>query len=127
MRFLPRTRAHLYKGGGHFLRYCEILRAHLFRNAINIGLPIFECPDAVGQIREGDAAEVNLSTGEILGPRLKKTIQIRTLSTGNAGDYPGRRAYEFCKEEDGRGIEVATCSGKARLATTQLKAAEGLI
>ncbi|MEK7776208.1 MAG: 3-isopropylmalate dehydratase small subunit, partial [Planctomycetota bacterium] len=34
-----------------------------FRNAINIGLPIFECPDAVGQIREGDEAEVNLSTG----------------------------------------------------------------
>ncbi|MEK6621609.1 MAG: 3-isopropylmalate dehydratase small subunit [Planctomycetota bacterium] len=46
-----------------------------FRNAINIGLPIFECPDAVGQIREGDEAEVNLSTGEILDHASKKRFK----------------------------------------------------
>jgi 3-isopropylmalate/(R)-2-methylmalate dehydratase small subunit len=43
-----------------------------FRNAINIGLPILECPQAVDAIREGDEIEVepaagivrNLTTGE---------------------------------------------------------------
>ena len=36
-----------------------------FRNAINIGLPILECPQAVSDITEGDDIEVNLSSGEI--------------------------------------------------------------
>ncbi|BAJ62857.1 3-isopropylmalate dehydratase small subunit [Anaerolinea thermophila] len=35
-----------------------------FRNAINIGLPILECPQAV-EIEDGDQIEVNLSRGEI--------------------------------------------------------------
>jgi len=34
-----------------------------FRNAINIGLPILECPDAVGAIKEGDVVEVDLAKG----------------------------------------------------------------
>ena len=36
-----------------------------FRNAINIGLPILECPEAVADITEGDEIEVDLSGGEI--------------------------------------------------------------
>ena len=36
-----------------------------FRNAINIGLPILECPEAAANITEGDDVDVNLSTGEI--------------------------------------------------------------
>jgi 3-isopropylmalate/(R)-2-methylmalate dehydratase small subunit len=36
-----------------------------FRNAINIGLPILECPEAAIDITEGDEIEVNLATGEI--------------------------------------------------------------
>jgi 3-isopropylmalate/(R)-2-methylmalate dehydratase small subunit len=36
-----------------------------FRNAINIGLPILECPEAVDGIREGDEAEVEPATGII--------------------------------------------------------------
>ncbi|HQU31723.1 MAG: 3-isopropylmalate dehydratase small subunit [Planctomycetia bacterium] len=46
-----------------------------FRNAINIGLPIFECPDAAEQIREGDEIEVNLTAGEILDHTLKKRFR----------------------------------------------------
>ena len=46
-----------------------------FRNAINIGLPIFECPDAVGQIREGDEVEVNLAAGDILEHTSKKRFK----------------------------------------------------
>lgn len=36
-----------------------------FRNAINIGLPILECAEAVNRISQGDSLEVNLATGEI--------------------------------------------------------------
>jgi len=36
-----------------------------FRNAINIGLPLLECEEAVAQTEAGDILEVELSTGEI--------------------------------------------------------------
>ena len=36
-----------------------------FRNAINIGLPILECEDAVGSTEPGDVLEVDLARGEI--------------------------------------------------------------
>ncbi|MFQ5399290.1 MAG: AMP-binding protein [Anaerolineae bacterium] len=36
-----------------------------FRNAINIGLPILECPEAVDGIREGDRVEVEPAAGVI--------------------------------------------------------------
>lgn len=36
-----------------------------YRNAINIGLPILECPQAVAAIKQGDTVNVSLSTGTI--------------------------------------------------------------
>ena len=36
-----------------------------FRNAINIGLPILECPDAAEAINAGDEVEVDFDTGKI--------------------------------------------------------------
>jgi 3-isopropylmalate/(R)-2-methylmalate dehydratase small subunit len=36
-----------------------------FRNAINIGLPILECPAAVADIAEGDDVDVDLASGQI--------------------------------------------------------------
>lgn len=36
-----------------------------YRNAINIGLPIMECPEAVEGISAGDQVRVNFDTGEI--------------------------------------------------------------
>ncbi|MFC1897799.1 3-isopropylmalate dehydratase small subunit [Chloroflexota bacterium] len=36
-----------------------------FRNAINIGLPLLECDDAVAQTEVGDVLEVDLSSGQI--------------------------------------------------------------
>ena len=36
-----------------------------FRNAINIGLPILECPDAVDAIATGDEVEVDLAKGSV--------------------------------------------------------------
>ena len=48
---------------------CVIARSFariFFRNAINIGLPILECPDAADAIAEGDEVEVDIAAGKIL-------------------------------------------------------------
>lgn len=36
-----------------------------FRNSINIGLPILECPEASKDIEDGDSVEINFDTGII--------------------------------------------------------------
>ena len=36
-----------------------------YRNAINIGLPIIECPEAAGGIAAGDEVEVDFDSGVI--------------------------------------------------------------
>lgn len=44
-----------------------------YRNAINIGFPIMECPQAAAEIRAGDSVTVDFSTGEIVDQTLGKT------------------------------------------------------
>ena len=46
-----------------------------FRNAINIGLPILECPSASTAIREGDTVSVNFDTGVITDETTGETFQ----------------------------------------------------
>lgn len=56
-----------------------------YRNAINIGLPILECPEAAKDIKEGDEIEVDFDSGVI-----------KNLTTGksyNAEPFP-----EFIKD-----------------------------
>lgn len=36
-----------------------------YRNSINIGLPVLECPEAAKDAKNGDVMEVNLDNGEI--------------------------------------------------------------
>lgn len=43
-----------------------------FRNAINIGLPILECPEAAEEAKSGDEITVDLTKGKIVNARLKK-------------------------------------------------------
>ena len=50
-----------------------------FRNAINIGLPILECPEAAMDITEGDDIQVNLATGEISNRTHGRHYQARPL------------------------------------------------
>lgn len=50
-----------------------------FRNAINIGLPILECPKAVADITEGDDVDVNLATGEIVNRSTGHRFQANAL------------------------------------------------
>ncbi len=47
---------------------CVVARSFariFYRNAINIGLPILECPEAVGGTRAGDELRVDLSAGSV--------------------------------------------------------------
>ena len=46
-----------------------------YRNAINIGLPILECPQAAQEIQAGDQVEVNFATGVITDETTGKTYQ----------------------------------------------------
>ena len=45
-----------------------------FRNAINIGLPLLESPEAVDSIKPGDELEVDLETGQIKNSTANKTF-----------------------------------------------------
>ncbi len=49
------------------------------RNAINIGLPVLECPEAAAGIREGDVVTVDLSTGSIVDESSGTTYHARPL------------------------------------------------
>lgn len=46
-----------------------------YRNAINIGLPIMECPEAVDSIDAGDQLSVDLSSGTITDITSNKTFR----------------------------------------------------
>ncbi len=53
------------KGAGVACVIAESFARIFYRNAINIGLPILESPEAARRIRQGDQVTVDLSTGVI--------------------------------------------------------------
>ncbi len=46
-----------------------------YRNAINIGLAIFECPEAAEAIKKGDRVEVDFASGVITNLTQERTYQ----------------------------------------------------
>lgn len=46
-----------------------------YRNAINIGFPIMECPEAAANIKPGDQVSVDFNTGKITDETTGKTFQ----------------------------------------------------
>lgn len=57
---------------------CVIARTFariFFRNSINIGLPILECPEACDNIEKGDEVEVDFTTGKIIN--LTKNLEFQ--------------------------------------------------
>jgi 3-isopropylmalate/(R)-2-methylmalate dehydratase small subunit len=48
-----------------------------YRNAINIGLPVLEVPEAVDDLQAGDEIEVSLEQGTIVNLRSGHTFQIK--------------------------------------------------
>lgn len=56
-----------------------------YRNAINIGLPIFTCPEVVDDLKDGDEVSVDVDKGEI-------------AKTGRSKKYRSEIFPEFIKE-----------------------------
>ena len=53
------------KGAGVSCVIAKSFARIFFRNAINIGLPLLECEEAVDKTEAGDILEVDLSSGKI--------------------------------------------------------------
>jgi 3-isopropylmalate/(R)-2-methylmalate dehydratase small subunit len=53
------------KGAGVACVIAKSFARIFYRNSINIGLPILECPDAVEGIEEGDQIRIDLESGTI--------------------------------------------------------------
>ncbi len=73
------------KASGVSCVIAETFARIFYRNAINIGLPIIECPDAAKAIENGDEVEVDFDTGKIYD---------RTKGT----EYEGQAFPEFMQK-----------------------------
>ena len=70
-----------------------------FRNAVNIGLPLLECTEAVDETEAGDILEVNLSSGKIKNISKHKTFianpypefMMGIINAGGLIEYTKRR------------------------------------
>ena len=63
------------KAAGVSCVIAETFARIFYRNAINIGLPIIECPDAAKAIQAGDEVEINFDTGVITDVTTGKNYQ----------------------------------------------------
>ncbi len=50
-----------------------------FRNAFNIGLPIFEVPELVDETNEGDELEIDMDSGEIINLNKNKKYNTKPI------------------------------------------------
>ena len=50
-----------------------------YRNSINIGFPILECPEAAAAIQNGDTVSVDFATGKIIDETTGETFQAVAL------------------------------------------------
>lgn len=73
------------KAAGISCVIAETFARIFYRNAINIGLPIIECPDAARNIEAGDQVEIDFDTGMIYN---------RTKGT----EYKGQAFPEFMQK-----------------------------
>jgi len=63
------------KAAGIACVIAETFARIFYRNAINIGLPIMECPEAAKDIEDGDQVSVDIYTGVITNITKGKTYQ----------------------------------------------------
>ena len=63
------------KAAGVSCVIAETFARIFYRNAINIGLPIVECPEAAKAIMPGDEVEVDFDSGVITDHTLNQTFQ----------------------------------------------------
>ncbi len=63
------------KASGISCVIAETFARIFYRNAINIGLPILECPEAAKGISDGDEVEIDFELGKIVNRTTGKTYQ----------------------------------------------------
>ncbi len=68
-----------------------------FRNAINIGLPVFECPEAVDGITQGDEVEVHLATGVIVNATKGMRFQAQPMPEFMRAIFDAGGLVEFAR------------------------------
>ena len=73
------------KAAGVSCVIAETFARIFYRNAINIGLPIIECPEASRKINNGDEVEIDFNTGVI-----------KDLTTGE--NFQGQAFPEFMQK-----------------------------
>ncbi len=77
-----------------------------FRNAINIGLPILECPEAAAATSAGQMLEVdlsagtvhNLDTGEVFSATPYPSFMLELIAAGGLVEYTRRKLSAARKE-----------------------------
>ena len=67
------------KGAGVSCVVANSFARIFYRNAINIGLPILECAEAVAETEKGDELTVDLTAGTITNARTGKTYRTSPL------------------------------------------------
>ena len=74
----------MFKTAGTKCVIAESFARIFYRNSINIGFPIMECPEAVAGINQGDEVTVDFTTGLITnitkGETLSKSTFPRVLT-----------------------------------------------
>jgi len=68
-----------------------------FRNAINIGLPLLECAEAVNETESGDILEVDLSSGEINNISKQRLFQAKPYPEFMTGIINAGGLIEYTK------------------------------
>ena len=69
------------KGAGVSCVVAKSFARIFYRNAINIGLPILSCPDAVEGTKAGDQLTVDLAAGTVTNMRTGKTYKTSPFPT----------------------------------------------
>jgi 3-isopropylmalate/(R)-2-methylmalate dehydratase small subunit len=67
------------KGAGVKCVIAKTFARIFYRNAINIGLPIFECGEAADKISAGDEVEADFTTGEIFNKTANEVFKAEPL------------------------------------------------
>jgi len=80
---------------------CSFARI-FYRNSINIGFPILECPEAVAAINAGDTVSVDFTTGVIVDETTGATFQANALPPfiGRIVEHGGLLPYLKAKMEE---------------------------
>jgi 3-isopropylmalate/(R)-2-methylmalate dehydratase small subunit len=88
------------KGSGAACIIAKSYARIFFRNCINIGLPILECPEAVASITDGDQVEVDLVKGSIRNLTSGETFQALPLPDFVLKIAAAGGIVNFLKEHD---------------------------